>query len=114
VRGACPFLFSRRYRDISGQLAIHSCRNNYLAPKQVETTLYRVHRYFFERDSAIFASMFTLPSAAGERPEGEVVENPIVLEGVNTLDFDRFLSVLYPMWVYIRALPKLICRSPTT
>ncbi|KAJ7286922.1 hypothetical protein C8J57DRAFT_1282354 [Mycena rebaudengoi] len=63
----------------------------------VETTLYRVHRYFFERDSAIFASMFTLPSAAGERPEGEVVENPIVLEGVNTLDFDRFLSVLYPI-----------------
>ncbi|KAJ7672068.1 hypothetical protein B0H17DRAFT_947775 [Mycena rosella] len=63
----------------------------------VEKTLYRVHRYFFERDSAIFASMFTLPSAAGERPEGEVVENPIVLEGVNKLDFDRFLSILYPI-----------------
>ncbi|KAJ6593221.1 hypothetical protein B0H19DRAFT_916388 [Mycena capillaripes] len=63
----------------------------------VEKTLYKVHRYFFERDSAIFASMFTLPSAAGERPEGEVVENPIVLEGVTTVDFDRFLSILYPL-----------------
>ncbi|KAJ7133736.1 hypothetical protein C8R43DRAFT_894956, partial [Mycena crocata] len=63
----------------------------------VEKTLYRVHRYFFERDSAIFASMFTLPSAAGERPEGEVVENPIILEGVSALDFDRFLSILYPL-----------------
>ncbi|KAJ6497452.1 hypothetical protein C8R45DRAFT_127696 [Mycena sanguinolenta] len=63
----------------------------------VEKHLYRVHRYFFERDSAIFASMFSLPSVAGERPEGEVVENPIVLEGVNAVDFDRFLSVLYPL-----------------
>jgi hypothetical protein len=58
-----------------------------------------VNRYFFERDSAIFASMFTLPLAAGERPEGEVVENPIILEGVNAVDFDRFLSVLYPLYV---------------
>ncbi|KAJ6578913.1 hypothetical protein DFH09DRAFT_909392 [Mycena vulgaris] len=63
----------------------------------VEKTLYRVHRYFFERDSAIFASMFTLPSAVGERPEGEVVENPIILEGVSALDFNRFLSILYPI-----------------
>ncbi|KAJ7750099.1 hypothetical protein DFH07DRAFT_1062211 [Mycena maculata] len=63
----------------------------------VEKTLYRVHRYFFERDSAIFASMFTLPSAAGERPEGEAVENPIVLEGITALDFDRFLAILYPL-----------------
>ncbi|KAJ7125372.1 hypothetical protein C8R44DRAFT_586255, partial [Mycena epipterygia] len=63
----------------------------------VEKTLYRVHRYFFERDSAIFAAMFTLPAAAGERPEGEVVENPIILEGISALDFDRFLAVLYPI-----------------
>ncbi|KAK7057755.1 BTB domain-containing protein [Favolaschia claudopus] len=63
----------------------------------VESTLYRVHRYFFERDSPIFATMFTLPSAAGERPEGEVVENPIILEGIAAVDFDRFLAVLYPL-----------------
>jgi hypothetical protein len=63
---------------------------------KVEKTLYRVHRYFFERDSSIFASMFTLPSAAGERPEGELVENPIVLEGITSTDFDRFLCILYP------------------
>ncbi|KAJ7180579.1 hypothetical protein C8R46DRAFT_1318570 [Mycena filopes] len=62
----------------------------------VENTLYRVHRYFFERDSAVFAAMFTLPSAVGQRPEGEVVENPVVLEGVSTDDFDCFLSILYP------------------
>ncbi|KAJ6497437.1 hypothetical protein C8R45DRAFT_1211327 [Mycena sanguinolenta] len=40
--------------------------------------------------------MFSLPSVAGERPEREVIDNPIVLEGVNAVDFDRFLSVLYP------------------
>jgi hypothetical protein len=61
-----------------------------------------VHRYFFERDSAIFAAMFSLPPVVGERPEGEVIENPIVLEGVNALDFDRFLSVLYPLCVPFR------------
>ncbi|KAJ7434033.1 hypothetical protein B0H11DRAFT_1758061, partial [Mycena galericulata] len=68
----------------------------------VEMTLYRLHRYFFERDSAIFASMFTLPPAPGQRPEGEVVENPIVLEDVNALDFDRFLSILYPINFAVR------------
>ncbi|CAK5281911.1 unnamed protein product [Mycena citricolor] len=40
--------------------------------------------------------MFSLPTASGERPEGEVVENPIVLEGICTVDFDRLLSVFYP------------------
>ncbi|KAF7289297.1 BTB domain-containing protein [Mycena indigotica] len=63
---------------------------------KVEDTLYRVHRYFFDRDSVIFSSMFTLPPGAGQRPEGETPESPILLEGVKKLDFDRFLTILYP------------------
>nr|GAT51539.1 predicted protein [Mycena chlorophos] len=64
---------------------------------RVENVLYRVHRYFLERDSVVFSSMFSLPPVAGQRPEGETPENPIALEGVTTVDFDRFLAVLYPL-----------------
>lgn len=41
--------------------------------------------------------MFTLPPPEGECPEGSTTENPIVLAGVSTTDFDRFLSILYPL-----------------
>ncbi|KAJ7496622.1 hypothetical protein FB451DRAFT_1208266 [Mycena latifolia] len=97
-----PVLESRSHLDASARQRRFHEHPRFFFPDGtviflVERTLYRVHRYFFERDSAIFASMFSLPSAAGERPEGEVVENPIVLEGVAAADFDRFLSILYPI-----------------
>ncbi|KAF5365925.1 hypothetical protein D9758_006684 [Tetrapyrgos nigripes] len=63
----------------------------------VENTIYKVHRYFFQRDSAIFDAMFTLPSPPGESPEGESDENPICLHGISSQDFDRLLSILYPL-----------------
>ncbi|KAK7052849.1 Zinc resistance conferring protein [Paramarasmius palmivorus] len=62
----------------------------------IENVLYKVHRYFFQRDSPVFDTMFSLPSPVGQIPEGEVEDNPILLEGVETRDFDRLLSLLYP------------------
>ncbi|KAG2015420.1 hypothetical protein CC2G_008693 [Coprinopsis cinerea AmutBmut pab1-1] len=58
----------------------------------VESVLVRVHRYFFQRDSPVFASMFSLPPPPGEGPEGASDEGPIVLEGVKLGDFERFLD----------------------
>lgn len=43
--------------------------------------------------------MFSLPTAAGELPEGESERNPIVLEGVKPEEFESFLSVIYPSYV---------------
>lgn len=67
--------------------------------RQVEDTLYKVHRHFFESYSEIFADMFSLPTADGEQPEGQSDRNPIVLEDVKQQDFECFLSVMYPSYV---------------
>ncbi|KAJ4471528.1 hypothetical protein J3R30DRAFT_1090883 [Lentinula aciculospora] len=63
---------------------------------RVEDTLYRIHRYFFQRDSPIFETMFSLPPPIDARPEGEEEDRPIQLEGIECRDFDRLLSVMYP------------------
>ncbi|KAK7436524.1 hypothetical protein VKT23_019078 [Stygiomarasmius scandens] len=82
----------------------------------VESTIYKIHRYFFHRDSSIFDAMFSLPIPAGQRPEGESEENPICLHGIATQDFDRLLSILYPLWVVIVivsiSIPQLNFISP--
>jgi len=57
----------------------------------VEETLYKVHRYFFQRDSSIFASIFS--DSVGR---GSSDDDPISLVKVTVKDFDRFLSILYP------------------
>ncbi|KAG7091299.1 hypothetical protein E1B28_010345 [Marasmius oreades] len=62
----------------------------------VGSMLYKVHRYFFQRDSSIFDAMFSLPPPEGKRPEGEDENNPIVLVGVEPQDFDRLLAIFYP------------------
>ncbi|KZP04954.1 hypothetical protein FIBSPDRAFT_806207, partial [Athelia psychrophila] len=55
----------------------------------IEKVLYNVHRYFFERDSAHFHSIL-------ENVQGADEQNPIVLPGVRSADFDEFLAILYP------------------
>ncbi|KAF9562970.1 hypothetical protein CPC08DRAFT_345049 [Agrocybe pediades] len=69
----------------------------------VKRTLFKVHRYFFERDSPIFASMFSLPPPVPvedrDSPpfvEGDSDEHPILLEGVCPQQFEQILSILYP------------------
>ncbi|KAJ3538684.1 hypothetical protein NMY22_g5068 [Coprinellus aureogranulatus] len=63
----------------------------------VEETLFKIHRFFFQRDSAIFSSMFSLPIPKNERPEGEAEDKPIILHGIKSVDFERFMSILYPI-----------------
>jgi len=60
----------------------------------VEGVLYNIHRYFFQRDSSNFASMFSIPF--GGRGQGLTDDEPISLVNIKAQDFDLFLSILYP------------------
>ncbi|KAJ7117490.1 hypothetical protein C8R44DRAFT_738389 [Mycena epipterygia] len=74
---------------------------------KVEDRLFKVPRYHFEHNSEIFATTFTLPAASGGHVEGHSDENPLVLEGISSVDFRRLLKVLYPLNVpQILGMPK--------
>ena len=64
---------------------------------KVEKTLFKIHRYFLQRDSPIFQDMFALPppSDSDGGAEGMSDERPIQLEGTLSLDFERFLTIFY-------------------
>lgn len=76
---------------------------------QVEDTLFRVHRYFFERESGLFRDMLSLPTpseansstdadkekSALRQLEGTTDNNPINLPQVTSDDFTSFLWVFY-------------------
>jgi len=60
----------------------------------VEGTLYRVHRYFFCRDSSDFKDRLSrLSTQLESTPDSPPV---IQLDDVKSVDFEAFLSVLYP------------------
>ncbi|RDB27006.1 hypothetical protein Hypma_004969 [Hypsizygus marmoreus] len=65
---------------------------------QVEDTLFKVPKVQFMRGSSIFRAMFSLPqSENGEGyAEGSSDLNPLKLEGVEKVDFERLLKVMYP------------------
>lgn len=68
------------------------------SPKtQVEDYIFKVPRCHFERKSEIFRTTFTLPTGDGVHAEGQTDENPVVLEGIRSLDFQALLKVLYPL-----------------
>ncbi|KAJ7154433.1 hypothetical protein C8R43DRAFT_1001276 [Mycena crocata] len=71
---------------------------------QVEECLFKVPRYHFERSSEIFATMFSLPTSA--ESEGLTDQNPIKLEGISSVDFERLLEVLYPLEVTLPTMSK--------
>jgi len=48
------------------------------------------------RHSAVFRDMFEMPPTVGEAVEGTSDQNPIRLDGVSAVDFERLLSILYP------------------
>ena len=64
----------------------------------MDDILYRVHRYFFCRDSNIFKTRLS------RLPVRETSSLPVIsIENVKSQDFDAFLSILYPLCVlYIR------------
>ncbi|KZT03943.1 uncharacterized protein LAESUDRAFT_319461 [Laetiporus sulphureus 93-53] len=62
----------------------------------VETTLFKVHRYSLETKSGVFETMFSLKPPKDQSVEGDSKYNPIHLQGTTVVDFERFLTVLYP------------------
>jgi BTB/POZ domain len=60
---------------------------------KVDNCLFKVHRYFFIRDSDVFRDMFSVPPASTE--EGTSDRHPIVLEQVKATDFEHLLWVYY-------------------
>lgn len=62
--------------------------------RQVENTLFKVPRYKFERGSAVFKDMFEIPVT--DTQEGWDDDNPIRLESIKKVDFQRFLMAMLP------------------
>ena len=65
----------------------------------MEDTLFRVHRYFFTRESAFFRNKLPHPPPPGELTKGTSDSQPFVLEDTLHVDFERFLWVFYNPWV---------------
>jgi hypothetical protein len=68
--------------------------------EQVENLLFRLHRYFFTRDSLFFQDKLPHPPPPGEFAKGISDSNPFVLEDTLTIDFERLLWVFYNPWVF--------------
>lgn len=60
----------------------------------IETTLFKVHRYFLKRHSRVFADMFSL--SPNKAQEGCDDNHPIHIPEVSRQDFERLLSLFYP------------------
>ncbi|KZP28774.1 hypothetical protein FIBSPDRAFT_947595 [Athelia psychrophila] len=73
--------------DMKADTTRHS--QYYFKDGNIEEVLYKVHRYFFERDSAHFRSILETVQGADE-------QNPIVLPDISCSDFVEFLAILYP------------------
>ncbi|KAF7309862.1 hypothetical protein MIND_00358300 [Mycena indigotica] len=74
---------------------------------KVEDRLFKVPRYHFEHNSDIFSTTLSLPSVNDNDAEGNSDSNPFVLEGIESLDFQRLLKVLYPLDIpQLLAYPK--------
>ena len=61
----------------------------------MEGWIYRVHRYFFERESPYFREKLGAVPPPGQAPRGSSDVNPFVLDDVREDDFSRFLWVFY-------------------
>jgi len=65
----------------------------------VDGTLFRVHRYYFTRESQIFADMFSLPpceaSGSSGTREGQSDSSPIEIPGVAKQEMESFLGFVY-------------------
>ncbi|KAH9912775.1 uncharacterized protein BXZ73DRAFT_4888, partial [Epithele typhae] len=61
----------------------------------VENYIYRVHRYFFERESAWFRERLGSPSPPGQPSKGSSDAHPFALEDVEADAFSKFLWIFY-------------------
>ncbi|EMD36831.1 hypothetical protein CERSUDRAFT_95106 [Gelatoporia subvermispora B] len=61
---------------------------------KVEDTLFKVHRFFLQRDSEVFHGMFSCPPGKGGA-EGKTEARPIVLEQVTVFEFECLIDFIY-------------------
>ncbi|KAF7308220.1 hypothetical protein HMN09_00669900 [Mycena chlorophos] len=74
---------------------------------KVEDRLFKVPRYHFEHSSENFSATLSLPAVSDTEAEGNSNDKPLVLEGIESLDFQRLLKVLYPLDIpQILSMPK--------
>jgi hypothetical protein len=59
-----------------------------------QKTLFRVHGYFFSRESSVFSRTID-PASPGHVREGKTDSDPIILEDVSPEEFEKFLWVFY-------------------
>ena len=71
----------------------------------MENCLFRVHRYFFTRDSSLFLEKLPHPPPPGEFSKGSSDNNPFVLEETSKVDFERLLWVFYNEYVLYFPIP---------
>jgi hypothetical protein len=57
--------------------------------------MFRIHRYFFQRDSEHFDKMLAVPASPGEPSRGTSDGNAFRLEGITAADFELFLWIFY-------------------
>ncbi|KAI9441492.1 hypothetical protein H4582DRAFT_2073669 [Lactarius indigo] len=62
---------------------------------RVEDYVFRVHKYFFTRESSHFRRLFEPSQFLVQDPPGSSEENPIILEGISSDAFACFLWVFY-------------------
>ncbi|KAJ3820747.1 hypothetical protein F5880DRAFT_1487436 [Lentinula raphanica] len=69
---------------------------------QAENSLFKVHRYFFERESPKFVELLNRPTPTGQQPYG-TLQNPLILD-VPSEEFQQLLWVFYnPVFSYEEA-----------
>ncbi|KIP01472.1 hypothetical protein PHLGIDRAFT_80546, partial [Phlebiopsis gigantea 11061_1 CR5-6] len=67
----------------------------------VENYIFRVHRYFFERESSFFREKLGAAPPPGQAPRGSSDVNSFPLDDVQEQDFARFLWVFYNPKYYV-------------
>ncbi|KAJ7771980.1 hypothetical protein DFH07DRAFT_212694 [Mycena maculata] len=61
----------------------------------VENKLFRIHRYFFERESKFFKAQLAVPATPGRPRIGTADDSAILLDNVRSKDFAKLLWVFY-------------------
>ncbi|KAJ7884066.1 hypothetical protein B0H13DRAFT_2252963 [Mycena leptocephala] len=60
-----------------------------------ENKLFRVHRYFFERESTFFKAQLAIPATPGAPRIGTTDDTAVLLDNVRSADFAQLLWVFY-------------------
>ncbi|KAE9403827.1 hypothetical protein BT96DRAFT_814260, partial [Gymnopus androsaceus JB14] len=92
-------MFSHQPSDNEGFTALRRHDEYYLTGGDlfflVEQNHFRVHRYFFERESQFFKVQLATPASPGAARRGTSESTAIVLDNVKSDDFARLLWVFY-------------------